>query len=1069
MPRRVVVLGLASVVALCLAAPPTLAQSFLLSRNPAGKPADNDSTRPRVSADGKRIVFVSTSRDILPGDTSGKAHVYLWDGRATPKPVIRRLSVDKWGNPANRASDYPAISPDGRWVAFSSIANDLVPDAPDTGGWSNVYVRDLQTDEIYWASRSFWFREIGGVQVADAPNSHCGQPVLSDDTYSEDGRVVEFPRLAFSCLATNIVEKDTNDAEDIFVVDLDRLLDTITGRARRVSTSIDGAQALYGYSQAPSISADGKLVAFHSYATTLVPGDDNRVPDIFVKNLDNDHVARITGPGFVQPNASSLRPSISADGRFVAFESQASNLVAGITSKDTTRIYRTEYSSNDTKLVSVDASGKPDPAGGFAASINYDGSRVSYDIFAQVYLWQQESEATRVVAWNQSGAAGAVGMGIQSALAPSPALQDVIAWSSNASDLDDGPTGGKLHVYVRAIGRSVQGMSTKTAIASPADKARTVVTGSGDSLGTGEVPWVHAFNELMATFEKTEGRVDAAAATRPTVTIGGVAAAGVELLDANTLRFAAPALPPGSSNYAVVRYPDGEVVTLPFPIKSMALVPKLDDGHGQGHAARLVGVDLRARPQQRRRRERGPEQRPDARPVARATAQPHRHGQPLPRRRCHGQPVPDADRAGQPERAARHGAAAVPEAGWDAADADGAGAGDGPRHGGRRDGRRHEQRGVRHHGGVGPADRRRSDHALERRPGLRRARGNGRGGAGAHVVPGRRGHPRQLQPLLPAAESERGRVAGAGAVPAAERRTAGEDLHAARRTRGRTSGSTWRRSRASDRRWPTRTSPPSSRCSTGSRSSSSGRCTPTCRGRCSGRATRARGSRRRRWSGSSRKGRPGISSICSCSSRTLGATPATIEATYLLPDGSTVVKYYTVAANSRFNIWVDLEDPRLTNTAVSTTIKSTNSVPIIVERAMWWPGPFPAWYEAHNSPGATTTGTRWALAEGEVGGERGVETYILIANPSSTDASVQVTLLFEDGKNAEKTYLVKAKSRFNIAVASEFMQASNKRFGALVESLGATPPEIVVERAMYWSAPGQFWAAGTNALATRLQ
>ena len=89
-----------------------------------------------------------------------------------------------------------------------------------------------------------------------------------------------------------------------------------------------------------------------------------------------------------------------------------------------------------------------------------------------------------------------------------------------------------------------------------------------------------------------------------------------------------------------------------------------------------------------------------------------------------------------------------------------------------------------------------------------------------------------------------------------------------------------------------------------------------------------------------------------------------------------------MAANSRFNIWVDYEDARLADTAVSTTVRSTNGVPIIVERAMWWPG-WPAWYEAHNSPGATTTGTKWALAEGEADAARNLETYILIANTSA--------------------------------------------------------------------------------------
>jgi hypothetical protein len=197
-------------------------------------------------------------------------------------------------------------------------------------------------------------------------------------------------------------------------------------------------------------------------------------------------------------------------------------------------------------------------------------------------------------------------------------------------------------------------------------------------------------------------------------------------------------------------------------------------------------------------------------------------------------------------------------------------------------------------------------------------------------------------------------------------------------------------------------------------------------------------------------------------------TTASIEAQFLLPSGEAVRKTYDVAPNSRFNIWVDLEDPRLADTAVSTTVVSLNDVPIIVERAMWWPGD--DWHEAHNSPGATTTGTAWAMAEGEVDSSRNLDTYILIANTSASSATVDVTLFFEDGSSSQRRYQdLPAHSRFNVSVAHQFPNAAGRRFGALVESLGDPAAEIVVERAMYWDAAGQSWAAGTNALATRLR
>ena len=174
--------------------------------------------------------------------------------------------------------------------------------------------------------------------------------------------------------------------------------------------------------------------------------------------------------------------------------------------------------------------------------------------------------------------------------------------------------------------------------------------------------------------------------------------------------------------------------------------------------------------------------------------------------------------------------------------------------------------------------------------------------------------------------------------------------------------------------------------------------------------------------------------------------------------------------NSRFNIWVD-QEPGLADAALSTRITSTNGVPIIVERAMWWPGPTAAtWQEAHNSPGETTTGTRWAMAEGEVGGPRDTDTYVLIANTSAF-AGDGAGHRAVRGWHARRS---RARSRWRPTAAPTSHRQrtsprpSGKRFGMLVESIGATPAQIVVERAMYSDANGVNWAAGTNALATKL-
>ncbi len=202
-----------------------------------------------------------------------------------------------------------------------------------------------------------------------------------------------------------------------------------------------------------------------------------------------------------------------------------------------------------------------------------------------------------------------------------------------------------------------------------------------------------------------------------------------------------------------------------------------------------------------------------------------------------------------------------------------------------------------------------------------------------------------------------------------------------------------------------------------------------------------------------------------------------VKATYLLAGGATLEKTYTVAANSRFNIWVDLEQfPEgsgqrpLADVAVSSIVESLDvSLPIIVERAMWWPGT--GWSEAHNSPGTTATGTAWALADGEAGGTRATETYVLVANTSPFAGSARVTVYYEDGRSETTTVPLAPSSRTNVVPAVLFAGVAGHRFATVIESVdtGAGLPQLVVERAMYTTANGVSWAAGTDAVATRLR
>lgn len=195
------------------------------------------------------------------------------------------------------------------------------------------------------------------------------------------------------------------------------------------------------------------------------------------------------------------------------------------------------------------------------------------------------------------------------------------------------------------------------------------------------------------------------------------------------------------------------------------------------------------------------------------------------------------------------------------------------------------------------------------------------------------------------------------------------------------------------------------------------------------------------------------------------STDATVTIDYLFAGGGVLTKTVSVAHDSRRTLGVDGEDPQLQDAAFSMRIHST--VPIIAERAMWWPSP--NWYEAHNSAGTVVTSPRWAVAEGEVGGTRKIDTFVLIANTSSFDAHVRVSVFYEDqGITEPKLFDIPANSRFNINVRNDFPESVGRRFSVLVEGQGSTPPELVVERAMYSDSGTTVWAAGTNALGTPL-
>lgn len=196
-----------------------------------------------------------------------------------------------------------------------------------------------------------------------------------------------------------------------------------------------------------------------------------------------------------------------------------------------------------------------------------------------------------------------------------------------------------------------------------------------------------------------------------------------------------------------------------------------------------------------------------------------------------------------------------------------------------------------------------------------------------------------------------------------------------------------------------------------------------------------------------------------------GNAAATATVTYLPDTGSPVTTSKTIGPHARVTINIEQEAPALANVAVSTTVASTQ--PILVERSQYWPDPAPRWHEAHNSFGVVATGTRWAFADGRVGGANEAQTYVMVANPGTSAANITVTFLRGGGAApVTKTYVVPPTSRFNVRTGpgTPVPELTEESFGGLITS----DQPIAVEKALFWNAAGQIWAAGTNANATRL-
>ena len=264
-----------------------------------GTQGNGHSSYPSISADGRFVVFWSEASNLVPDDTNGCGDVFVHD-RETRGTT--RVSVASDGTKGNGEAKRGAISVDGRFVVFSSEASNLVPD--DTNGWPDVFVHNRETG--------------GTTRVSVASNGTQGNGASWGGSISADNRFV-----VFGSSASNLVSSDTNGVDDVFVHD------RLTGTTTRVSLASDGIQGNgNSWGNWRCMSADGRFVAFRSWSSNLVPDDTNGCADVFVHDRLTGVTTRVSvASDGTQGSGESLAPSVSGDGRFVAFQSRASNLV----------------------------------------------------------------------------------------------------------------------------------------------------------------------------------------------------------------------------------------------------------------------------------------------------------------------------------------------------------------------------------------------------------------------------------------------------------------------------------------------------------------------------------------------------------------------------------------------------------------------------------------------------------------------------------------------------------------------------------------------------------------------
>jgi len=335
-----------------------LAFTTRASISTAGLESDGASAAPALSADGRFVVFVSAATNLTSDPVEGVADIFLRDRSLGATELV---SIDIGGGGGNGPSSAPSISADGRYVAFQSKSSNLVADVDDNGV-DDIFVRDRVLATTTRVSRT------AAVALA---NGACRSPAIS-----ADGSAV-----AFESDATNLdLMLDGNNVADIFVKDL------ATGDIERVSIDTVGNTS-NGPSSFPEMSGDGRYVAFESTAANLVSNDGNGVADVFLFDRQIDRTERISvDVDRLDPDGASSRPVVSSDGRFVAYDSEATDLTTVTDTNSKSDVFVHDRVTHLNSLVSRHTSGALGSDRSLRASISADGRFVAF-----------RSEATNLV------------------------------------------------------------------------------------------------------------------------------------------------------------------------------------------------------------------------------------------------------------------------------------------------------------------------------------------------------------------------------------------------------------------------------------------------------------------------------------------------------------------------------------------------------------------------------------------------------------------------------------------------------------------------------------------------